>query len=489
MPHFSEDQRHFRQRQTRNIIMGFIALAAVIVFAVFLTATNERQMAWVAHTYQVKRQISQISLALARLDAATPRHTSALRPLERAAIVTERARLDRAISEFERMTADNPRQQARIPQLRELARQALAEAGYITVRGTDRPMRVDAPAAAIDRLIAAMQDEETRLLASRSASMRNLQFGFYVTLGLSGTLLCVLAALIYASLWNFTQEIIASRQALHEANVGLEQAVQERTLDLKRANGELQRFAYIVSHDLRSPLVNVMGFATELENIAERLAALLDEARKVRPETVFPESETLIEQDLPEAIHFIGASTRKMDRLINAILQLSRQNSRKLMPQWLDMNKVIAGIIESMRTEADQAGARFEIAPDQPEIFGDRMVIEQILSNLIENAVKYAQPGRPPVVRVEARRVREFVEFRVIDNGRGIEKQDFDRVFELFRRSGAQDRPGEGIGLAHVRAVIYRLGGSISLESEPGVGSTFIVCIPVHYSEEKSQVL
>lgn len=490
MPYIAEYQREFHHRQTRNITLGFIALAGVIVSAAFLSAVNERQIVWVTHTYQVRRQISEINLALARLeaidlrDARGPQNDRAVQSGE-----ANRIRLEAAIAEFGRLTADNPRQQARVPLLQGLERQALIEAGFLPRAQGGRMRRVDRPLESFEKLARVMQYEEARLLKTRIERMQDIQLGFYVALGLTATLLCALGALIYASLWKFTQEIIASRQALHEANIGLEMAVQERTVDLKRANGELQRFAYIVSHDLRSPLVNVMGFTAELETSTQKLAAMLQEARRTRPETIFPESEELIEQDLPEAIHFIRASTRKMDRLINVILQLSRQNSRQLMPQWLDMNKLLAEIVENMRVLADQAGARIIIDPGQPEIYGDRILIEQILSNLIENAVKYGEPGRDPVVEVTARRVGEFAEFCVTDNGRGIDRRDFDRIFELFRRSGPQNRPGEGIGLAHVRTLIYRLGGSIKVESELGVGSTFTVCVPVYYSEEKSQVL
>jgi signal transduction histidine kinase len=462
MAHFSDDERRFRVRQMRNIIFGFIALAGLIALGVGLTAMSEQQMSWVTHTFQTKRQISQIGLALARFDSGRD---------------AEPERLDQTISNFARMTVDNSSQQARVAELRAL-----------TVDLRHAPRRETAAAlASSDRLIDDMQHEEDLLLKGRNKRLRDLQISFYALLGLTATALCVLAALIYASLWNFTQDIIVSRQALHNANLGLERAVEERTLELTRANGELRRFAYIVSHDLRAPLVNIMGFTAELETVARRLADILNSARKVRPDSIYPETDTLIEQDLPEAIHFINASTRKMDCLIQAILQLSRQNSRQLVPQHLDMSKVLGGITEYMHTLIEQAGATVHIADHLPEIVCDRMVIEQIFSNLIENAVKYAQPGRAPRVHITGLLIDECAEFKVIDNGRGIAPADFDRVFELFRRSGPQDQPGEGIGLAHVRAAIYRLGGSIKLQSELGSGSTFIVSIPTRYHDDEGQ--
>jgi signal transduction histidine kinase len=115
-----------------------------------------------------------------------------------------------------------------------------------------------------------------------------------------------------------------------------------------------------------------------------------------------------------------------------------------------------------------------------PGIVTDRLALEQILSNLIENATKYLQPGRPGEIVVKGHTERGRVILSVVDNGRGIDPRDHQRVFDLFRRSGAQDQPGEGIGLAHVRALAYRLGGTIDVQSTLGDGATFRLNLPTH---------
>lgn len=485
MPEILQSQNEFRSKLTGMIALGFVALAGIVGSAAILMMMNQRQMDLVAHTYQVERQVAAMRLSLLRIDGFRRKKETERRIED---LKTYRQRLDGAIANFRNLSRDNPRQQARVPLLEGLEAQVLLDVGAISPEEFGEAIRFEDPVGMLDLLTKAMQDEEMRLQKVRSAQLRQIQYGFYVLLGAAGLLLIVVGLLTFTSLRQFTQELMDSRQALRDANAGLELAVQERTADLKRANGELQRFAYIVSHDLRSPLVNVMGFTSELEIATKRLGEMLQEARITRPETLFPGTDELVEQDLPEAIHFIRTSTQKMDRLINAILQLSRQGSRTLNPTWLDMNQVVADVAESLRIRAEQAGAQIIIAPHQPEIFGDRVAMEQILSNLIENAIKYNHPDRPPVIRITGQRLGQMAEFRVSDNGRGIDAQDFDRVFDLFRRSGAQDRPGEGIGLAHVRAVVYRLGGVILLESELGVGTTFILSIPLHYSEEQSQV-
>ena len=117
----------------------------------------------------------------------------------------------------------------------------------------------------------------------------------------------------------------------------------------------------------------------------------------------------------------------------------------------------------------------------------DRLALEQIFANLVDNALKYLRKGVPGRVEISGRRTADGLGYTVRDNGRGIDARDLERIFDLFRRSGVQDRPGEGIGLAHVRALVRRLGGTISLTSEPGQGSTFTVTLPARWAGETTR--
>src|SRR6185295_18179654 len=103
-------------------------------------------------------------------------------------------------------------------------------------------------------------------------------------------------------------------------------------------------------------------------------------------------------------------------------------------------------------------------------------------SNLIDNALKYLKAGAPGLITVKGRRKLGYVIYEVNDNGRGIDPRDHQRIFDLFRRAGPQDRPGQGIGLAHVRTLVRRLGGMLSVSSELGRGSTFTVTLPTRWS-------
>jgi signal transduction histidine kinase len=142
------------------------------------------------------------------------------------------------------------------------------------------------------------------------------------------------------------------------------------------------------------------------------------------------------------------------------------------------MTAMAQGIADSVRHQTADAGAEIVLEP-LPRVESDRLSMEQVFGNLIDNAVKYLEPGRPGRIVVRGREDGSgMVNYEVEDNGRGISPRDHERVFELFRRAGRQDRPGEGLGLAFVRNSVRRLGGSIDVVSEPGKGSTFRVKFP-----------
>src|SRR5207342_385156 len=117
-----------------------------------------------------------------------------------------------------------------------------------------------------------------------------------------------------------------------------------------------------------------------------------------------------------------------------------------------------------------------------PNIISDRLALEQIFSNLIDNALKYLRTGVPGDILIRGRTKLGFAIFDISDNGRGIDPKDHQRIFDLFRRAGTQDKPGQGIGLAHVRALVRRLGGTMSVSSELNAGSTFTITLPMTWN-------
>lgn len=290
-------------------------------------------------------------------------------------------------------------------------------------------------------------------------------------------ILVVLSGAIYI-IMRHVRMLTDARREVMTLNQELEQRVAERTEDVVRANQEIQRYAYIVTHDLRAPLVNIMGFASELEMSLKDISAyVLADGTPLSQHAVLA-ARTAVEQDMPEALGFIRSSTSRMDGLINAILKISRDGRRQLKPEAIDIKDIAASCIANQQHRIDEIGGEVELALSSLRLFSDRMSVEQILANLVDNAIKYRSAARPLRIRIDAARRGRLVDIIVQDNGRGIEADDLERVFELFRRAGPQDQVGEGIGLAHVRSLARNLGGDIDVRSVPGEGSSFILTTP-----------
>jgi signal transduction histidine kinase len=275
----------------------------------------------------------------------------------------------------------------------------------------------------------------------------------------------------------YTNELDRARAEVSALNADLEARVAERTLDLQRANEEVQRFAYIVTHDLRAPLVNIMGFTSELDASLPPIKALVNGGPEADAATR-EEARIAAEDDLPEAIGFIRSSTKKMDALINAILKISREGQRHLKAERIELAELLEVAGGAVQHQIAETEGKINYDIKTPTIFSDRLSIEQIVGNLLDNAVKYRDPSRPIEIDVRARQERSGeVTIEVADNGRGIAEDDHERIFELFRRSGTQDKVGEGIGLSHVRIMCRNLGGDIKVNSKLGEGATFTVTI------------
>ena len=265
-------------------------------------------------------------------------------------------------------------------------------------------------------------------------------------------------------------------QMLRRARDELEARVKERTAELEQANEEIRQFATIVSHDLRAPLVSLKGFSSELRRALRGIQSTVE---KAIPHLEAEESERLryaFDEDVPEALHFIESSVTRMDAYISAVLRLSRLGRRHLVLERVDTRTLVQDVLESLAHQIEEHDVRIRLGP-LPDVVADRTSMDQIMGNLLDNALKYLEPGRPGEIRISGARDDEETTFRVGDNGRGIAAADFTRVFAPFRRVGRQDVPGEGMGLPYVHALVRRHGGRIWYESEPGQGTTFTFTI------------
>jgi signal transduction histidine kinase len=495
-----------RRRAIGQILLlaaGFLVLVAISVASVILVNRARDDNRWVVHTVEVENQINTVLLEIRRAESAVRGYLLTSEPrflVEHQDALTKIAPdIDRLVS----LIGDNPVQLEAVKQLRPAVEVRLAEfrrAVEFVTRGDTaggiamlRETGAGNSMQAIREATAAMQAEEDRLFAQRTAKADRTQvLASSVTIAGSSCVIA-LAALSIFLVRRSARARDAAEAQLRDNNLNLESTVQERTADLREANEEIQRFAYIVSHDLRSPLVNIMGFTSELEelrgDIFKRIATLSRGASApLVPDNASDDAEPALEgtdkqlsQDFTEAIGFIKSSIGKMDRLITAILNLTREGRREFQPVPIDTSELIQGIVSTMAHQASEAEAKIRIEP-LPKIVSDRLALEQIFSNLIDNALKYLKPGVPGDIVVRGRTRLGFAIFEIADNGRGIDPKDHQRIFDLFRRAGTQDRPGQGIGLAHVRALVRRLGGTMSVASELHNGSTFTITLPLQWA-------
>jgi signal transduction histidine kinase len=460
---------------------GFLVLVAISAGCVLLVNKARDDAGWVVHTLEVENQTNALLLEIRRAESAARGYLLTRGP---EFLTDHQAAVSRIIPDLDKLgelSKDNPAQTANVTRMRNAIEVRLDQfAREMKLVEQNEPEKATAlvreaaagdTTATIRDAAAAMQQEEDRLFALRTGN-----------------------ALAGISIFLVRRESSARDKAearLRDNNINLEATVDERTADLREANDEIQRFAYIVSHDLRSPLVNIMGFTSELEelrgDIFRRIAALAQVAHEpvpalapdLEPELDGPDKQ--LSADFTEALGFIKSSIAKMDRLIGAILNLTREGRRRFEPVRIDTRELIEGIVKTVAHQLDEARAEIHVAP-LPPIVSDRLALEQIFSNLIDNAIKYLKPGVPGEITVRGRTKLGFAVFEIADNGRGIDPKDHQRIFDLFRRAGTQDKPGQGIGLAHVRALVRRLGGTMSVASELNQGSTFTVTLPIKWS-------
>ncbi len=246
----------------------------------------------------------------------------------------------------------------------------------------------------------------------------------------------------------------AARARVGRYAADLEAAVAKRTEELARSNQELQSFASVVAHDLRSPLLTISGYC---EILKEEFGSMLP----------------------PGAIEYLEQITMaagRMGRLIDDLLDYSRVGRGRDPMRTVDLHTVVEQVRANLDAAIRDANATIQV-DRLPPVRGDQTQLIQLFQNLVGNAIKF-RDARPIVVSIRCEVEGAMHRFAVADNGIGIDRKDFERIFRVFQRLHGKEYPGTGIGLALCQKIVERHGGRIWLESQLGQGSTFYFTLP-----------
>jgi signal transduction histidine kinase len=253
-----------------------------------------------------------------------------------------------------------------------------------------------------------------------------------------------------------------------------EQERESLLTKLSEKNKELEQIIHITSHDLRSPLVNIQGFTRELDESFKQVYQIFDS--KAVPSAVRKKLAPILDEDIPHAFQYILASSSKMDSLLSSLLRLSRLGCDILNIRRLDMNKLMSQVVSSFEFQIREAGVTVKV-DELPPCHGDETQLNQVFSNLLDNALKFLDPDKSGRIRISGKAEKGQVTYCIEDNGISIADKDRERIFEIFCRLNPDASAGEGLGLAIVRKILDRHGGKVWVESEPGKGSRFFVSL------------
>ncbi len=257
-----------------------------------------------------------------------------------------------------------------------------------------------------------------------------------------------------------TKELMEANKALQNeiAERGrAEDSLKEAVVNLEHSNRELEQFAYIASHDLQEPLRTVASY---VELLGLRYKGKLDEKAD-------------------RYITFAVEGANRMSALINDLLAYSRAGTTGTVIGAVNTSSLLTRATAGLRRAIKESGTLIT-ADDLPVVQGDETQLARLFQNLIGNAIKFRKPGVPPRIRVSAEQNNGHWVFGVQDNGIGIERRFYDRIFTIFQRLHTREEyPGTGVGLAICKRIVERHGGRIWVESKPGEGSTFYFTLPV----------
>jgi len=256
-----------------------------------------------------------------------------------------------------------------------------------------------------------------------------------------------------------------------------EKLLNDLVEQLQNKTEEMENVLYISSHDLRSPLLNIQGFTDRINKKINEIFIALDNAKTL--DDLKNKITDEHKKQITSSFNFIQTSAQKMDVLISGLLKLSRLG--RVIPQMnnIDMNALLEEIIKILSIKIQEYNVKIEIKK-LPNCIGDWNLLNQVFTNLIDNAIKYRKMDTQLVLNISGKIENEYIVYCVKDNGIGISKNNIEKIWKLFYRVSNDDKDieGEGIGLTIVKSIIQKHSGKIWVKSEYDNGSEFYIALP-----------
>jgi signal transduction histidine kinase len=484
-------------------------LAQVVLLCALIKVQSDGVTArhWAVHTKEVITRVDETHLALVEgytgVNSLLFSGNSSTSELYQ----NTQAQVPRRVDGLRRLVEDNPQQRSRVSVLGDRAHSLLSwlAAQEQLIRSGQRDLAM-ARIPQGTRLLADIRTSVEEILREEAgldrdrveALHRSAELQLWTLVGGSVAIMVTTMSLVLVFLQGISRRLAVVRDNARRFSAGralepplagtdeitdVDRAFHEMAGTLNHQKQENEMFVYSVSHDLRSPLVNLEGFSVELSLSCRDLQVLFQ--REDVPAAVRQRGLELVKRDIAESVHFIQSAVERLGRIIDALLRLSRAGRVEYRWQSIDVAAIVQRIVEALHDTLSARKAEVGVG-ELPPAWGDSTAVEQIFANLIGNSAQYLDPARPGRIEVGTipsdglGKPAGHQVYYVKDNGLGIPEGYHQRVFTAFNRLHADVAQGEGIGLALVRRMVERHGGRIWLESSAGVGTTFFVALPAN---------
>lgn len=462
----------------RRIALGFVVATVLIASGFFISlysySQNGKDTERVEHTHEVMAGLNQTLSILKDIEAGSRGYVitgdkSFLEPYE-----TALTAMPGQLAGLRQLMNDNSTQVKRVNKLEQLikAKLAITKVRINTplndrVEGLKQSQQAKQYMDQIRRHVSVMIDTERSLMEVRNRqATRSFRHTLILLFALS-----LLTFLTLAISYRVLEQELVRRQQNEDQLRAYELRLKEQIRQLEASNEELERFAFVASHDLQEPLRKIQSFSAL---IIERYGNLFD-------------GDSLL------FMTKISKSAERMSKLIKDLLNFSRVSNHREELKPVQLGDIIQRILDDQELRIKGMGVQVEVG-QMPMINAVASQMDHLFTNLISNALKFVRPDVQPLLRIQARAIdgevypelvpgRRYVEIVVADNGIGFDEKYLDHIFKVFQRlHGKSEFEGTGIGLAICKRVVVYHQGYITARSQPDQGTTFVVVLPESHS-------